>query len=191
MKAIIILLTLMMVLAGLVACGANHNDATISAVQNTTPKNGAEIVAPTLTDKPAQVSPSQAVTVSAAEINLQAGGAAEAEIKIIVADGYHINGNPASADFLRPTELKIESAAEVTVGKPVYPQAGMKKFDFNDEPISVYEGTITIKLPVRANKTVALGKTVLRGTVLAQPCRDNACFPSRTVEILLPVQITR
>lgn len=178
-------------LAGLAACGTNYNDAKISAVQNTTPKNAAEIVAPTPTDKPAQVSPSQAVTVSAAKINLQAGGAAEAEIKIIVADGYHINANPASADFLRPTELKIESAAEITVGNPVYPKAEMKKFDFNDAPISVYEGTIIIKLPVRASKTAVIGKTILRGTILAQPCSNNACFPSRTIEILLSVQITK
>jgi uncharacterized protein len=194
MKRKIILPTLLLsLLVGLAACGANNNEAKISAVQNTGVPSANETVAPSQSpsEKPTQVSPSQAVTASAAEINLRADDAAEAVIKIIVADGYHINGNPASEDYLRPTELKIESAAKITVGKPIYPKAEMKKFDFNDKPISVYEGTVIVKLPIRVGKTAAIGRTVLRGTIQAQPCNDNACFPSRTVEIVLPVQVTQ
>lgn len=194
MKLKIILPTLLLsVSVGFAACGANNNDAKISIVQNTGVSGVNETVTPSQApnDKPTQVSPSQAVTAFAAGINLRAGDAAEAEIKIIVADGYHINANPASENYLRPTELKIESTAKLTVGKPVYPKAEMKKFDFNDKPISVYEGTVIIKIPLRADKTVVKGETVLRGTVQAQPCNDNACFPTRTVEILLPVQVTK
>lgn len=184
----IILPKLLLLLAGLTACGTNNN-AKISGVQNTSVPSAEESVQqPQLPiEKPERVSPSQAVTASAAEINLRAGEAAEAEIKIIIANGYHINGNPASENYLRPTELKIETAEKITVCKPVYPAAGMKKFDFNEKPISVYEGTISVKLPVRADKT-ATGRVVLRGTIQAQPCNDNACFPPRTVEIFLPVQ---
>jgi uncharacterized protein len=193
MRQKIILPTLLLALVELAACGTNNNSAKISAVQNTVARSANEVVVqPQLpSEKPGQVSPSQAVTASAAEINLRAGDAAEAEIKIIVAGGYHINGNPASEDYLRPTELKIETAAKITVGKPVYPKTEMKKFNFNDKPISVYEDTVIIKLPVRADKTATIGQTILRGTIQAQPCNDNACFPTRNIELLLPVQVTR
>lgn len=193
MKQKIILPTLLLALVGLAACGTNDNDAKISAAQNTVASGANEtVLQPQFQDeKPAQVSPSQAVTASAPEINLRAGDAAEAEIKIIVAGGYHINGNPASEDYLRPTELKLEPAAKITVGKSVYPKAEMKKFDLNEKPISVYEGTVVIKLTVRADKTAAVGQTILRGKIQAQPCSDNACFPPRTIEVFLPVQVTR
>lgn len=194
MKLKIILPTLLLsVLVGLAACGTNNNDAKFSAVQNAVAPSANQTVALSQVpnDKPTQVSPSQAVTASAAEINLRAGDTAKAEIKIIVADGYHINGNPASEDYLRPTELEIESAAEITVGKPVYPKAAMKKFDFNEKPISVYEGTVILKVRLQADKSAAIGRSVLHGAIQAQPCNDNACFPRRTVKISLPIQVVR
>jgi hypothetical protein len=79
----------------------------------------------------------------------------------------------------------------VTLGKFVYPAGKMQKFNFAEEPISVYEGTIPVTFTIRADKTIEAGQIVLRGKVRAQPCNESACFPSRTVEFSLPIQITR
>jgi DsbC/DsbD-like thiol-disulfide interchange protein len=139
-----------------------------------------------------KVSPSEAVKVRASEITAQAGGeSAEAVVEIVVAHGFHINTNPASNNYLIATELKIEPMSGVTLGKFVYPAGKMQKFIFAEEPISVYEGTIPVTFTIRADKTIEAGQIVLRGKVRAQPCNESACFPSRTVEFSLPIQITR
>jgi len=179
-------------LAAGTACETSRNEAKVAAVQNTGAASANETALQTSSsNETPSVSPSQAVTVSAAEISLRAGEKAEAVVAVIVADGYHINGNPASEDYLRPTELKLEPAAEINLGKFVYPPAEMKKFDFAEKPISVYEGTVNIKIPIQTNKNAKPGRTVLRGTVRAQPCNDSACFPSRTIEVYLPIQLTQ
>lgn len=100
-----------------------------------------------------KVSPSEAVKVRASEITAQAGGeSAEAVVEIVVAHGFHINTNPASNNYLIATELKIEPMTGVTLGKFVYPAGEMGKFNFAEEPISVYEGTIPVKFTIPLTK---------------------------------------
>lgn len=179
-----------LILAGITACGTVQRDAKVSAVQIPVVSSANEAVPQPSGKVPQQVSPSESVKVRAAEISVQAGKSAEATIEVIVADGYHINANAASFNYLRPTELKIEPQTKITFGKFIYPKGEMRKFDFTEEPISVYEGTIVIKIPIRAGKYAEFEQTVLRGSVQAQPCNDSACFPSRTIEFSLPIQIT-
>jgi hypothetical protein len=95
-------------LAGTTACGAAQNDAKISVVQNPVVSTANETVTRLSSESPPQVSPSESVKVRTAEIRVQAGESAKATVQVIVADSYRINANPASYDYLRPTELKIE-----------------------------------------------------------------------------------
>lgn len=97
-----------LILAGTTACGAAQNDAKISVVQNPVVSTANETVTRLSSESPPQVSPSESVKVRTAEIRVQAGESAKATVQVIVADSYRINANPASYDYLRPTELKIE-----------------------------------------------------------------------------------
>lgn len=66
---------------------------------------------------PQKISPSEAVKVRASEIKVRASSeSAEAVVEIVVADGFRINTNPASSDYLIATELKIEPATSITIG---------------------------------------------------------------------------
>lgn len=180
------------VAAGLTACAAAQQTTPISNRQDSIVSNASE-TAPKPSESPQKISPSEAVKVRADEIKLPAGGesAMQAVVEIIVAEGFHINANPASNAYLIATELKIEPPPNITLGKFVYPAGKMQKFSFAEDPISIYEGMIPVKFSIRADKTVKTGQIVLRGKVRAQPCNDSACFPPRTVEFSLPVQITR
>lgn len=180
------------VAAGLTACAAAQQTTPISNRQDSIVASANE-AAISPSESPQKVSPSEAVKVRAAEIKMPAGGesAVQAVVEIVVAEGFHINTNPASNAYLIATELSIEPATGITLGKFVYPAGVMKKFGFAEEPISVYEGMIPVKFSIRADKTVKTGQIVLHGKVRAQPCNDSACFPPRTVEFSLVVQITR
>ncbi|MFQ5349847.1 MAG: thioredoxin domain-containing protein, partial [Thermoanaerobaculia bacterium] len=60
------------------------------------------------------------------------------EVRLKIADGWHVNANPASMEFLVPTRL----------GGPVrhvaYPAGERQRFAFADEELAVYSGAVAI-----------------------------------------------
>ena len=134
--------------------------------------------------------PADVVRASAVETAIEAGGATEASVRLNIASGYHINANPPSFAYLKATELQVEAVPGIVVGKPVYPQAVMKKFTFaQDQPLAVYEGEVEIKLPLRADNKAAKGALNLEATLRIQACDDQACYPPRTVKLTIPVKV--
>lgn len=134
--------------------------------------------------------PSQdVVTVSASETEIRAGGEAEAEIRLDIADGFHVNANPPSDKFYIGTEVEAQAEGGVTPGRPIYPPAVTQKFEFSEKPLAVYEGEAVIKLPLKADGAAEKGRRKLRARVRVQPCNDRECFPPRTLETELPVTV--
>lgn len=158
---------------------ANNNTATTTAA---TPSASASPA--TVTKTP----PANIVTASVDEVQLSQGGEAIAAVEVRIADGYHINGNPASK-YQIATTLSIEPGGGITVSQPQYPPYLTKKFSFSPEPITVYEGQATIKVQLKAAADAAKGAQTLRAKVRVQPCDDQACYPPRNIETTLPVII--
>ena len=150
--------------------------------------DGAAKIAPSASPASANP-PADIVRADASEVEVRAGGAGEATVQVIIADGYHVNANPATHSFLIPTKLDVTAENGITTGAPVYPAPLTKKFAFDEKPLAVYEGTATIRLPVAAGATVPKGAHTLRAKLRVQPCDDNACFPPRTVETSIPVKV--
>lgn len=134
------------------------------------------------------MAPADVVQASALEVELKAGGTAEAVVRVKIAEGYHINGNPASK-FQIATALEVGAGDGLNAGKPVYPPSMTKEFEFSKEPLQVYEGEAVIKLPLRAEASAAKTSRVLRGKLKVQPCNNKVCFPPRTLDVSLPVTV--
>ncbi len=64
-----------------------------------------------------------------------------------------------------------------------------RKLGFAEQPLSVYEGSAVIKLPLRADKSAAKGRHTLRAKVRVQPCNDQACLQPRDLDAAIPVTI--
>ncbi|MFN2455116.1 MAG: protein-disulfide reductase DsbD domain-containing protein [Pyrinomonadaceae bacterium] len=130
------------------------------------------------------------VRAEAQAIEATAGNPAEATVRVLIAENYHINANPPSLPHLIPTELKIEAEGGISAaGAPVYPSSVTKKFAFAEQPIKVYEGVAIIKLPLRIDASATKGAHQLHGKLRAQPCDNQACYPPRTVETMIPVNV--
>src|SRR5206468_13045363 len=56
-------------------------------------------------------------------------------------DGFHINANPASFDYLIPTTLNVTDQTPLRV---IYPQPVSFRPKFDDQVLDVYEGTVRI-----------------------------------------------
>ncbi|MBX5479972.1 MAG: hypothetical protein IRZ19_12985 [Pyrinomonas methylaliphatogenes] len=150
------------------------------------------LLQPSCTRKMESPTPKRAsdiVRVEVTPIEMRAGDRAEAKIKVIVADGYHINANPPTYDYLKATELQVSSTDSIAAGPPVYPPAIKRKFSFAPDPLAVYEGADTvIKLPLRAAQT-ARGKVELEARLRAQACDDQTCYPPREIRFAIPITV--
>ncbi|GIV08697.1 MAG: thiol:disulfide interchange protein [Fimbriimonadales bacterium] len=103
---------------------------------------------------------------------------------------YHVNANPASEDYLIPTELKIEAGKGYRVGKIQYPKPKEKAFAFSEgKPIKILEGRTPIKFQITLDKNIPKRPMTIKATLRYQACDDNACYPPRTapIEIKIPV----
>lgn len=61
-------------------------------------------------------------------------------VVIDVAEHWHINANPASAEGLIPTTLTLQPPASIVIDRITYPKGTRTKVAWNDEPVALYAG---------------------------------------------------
>jgi len=114
-------------------------------------------------------------------------------VAVRVEDGWHINSNKPSFEYLIATRVEFEkdpATAGISLGEPVYPAHVDRTFSFTDgKPLRVYEGTVLIGLTATAARDLAAGERRLRATLTAQACNDNSCLaPAKMpVEFVVPI----
>ncbi|HEX8129493.1 MAG TPA: protein-disulfide reductase DsbD domain-containing protein [Pyrinomonadaceae bacterium] len=181
-------LVLVALSTALSACGGNPS--TTNAPVNSTNAANASARSNANAATNAPKSPLEGIVKTIAEnVEVRAGGATEASVRLIIADGYHVNANPATERFLIPTSLEVKSEAGITVDKIVYPKPLTKKFPFAEVPLAVYEGDARITMTVRVPQGTAPGQHALAARLRVQPCDDEKCYPPTTVETSIPVTI--
>ncbi|MDT7779735.1 MAG: hypothetical protein QOC99_2247 [Acidobacteriota bacterium] len=169
------------------ACGGGTTNAPGVAASSSAPSP--QTNAPALTTPTPDAPQTQKVTATVEETKLNAGGAGVANLTLDIAEGYHIHANPASDKFYVATEVRAEPQEGVTPGKPVYPSALTKKFEFSNTPLAVYEGHAVIRLPLRADKNAVKGRHSFRAKIRLQPCNDQVCLPPREIDASIPLTI--
>ena len=130
------------------------------------------------------------LAIKAAPMTVAAGGRAVAALDLTVAPGWHINANPPSPDYMIATEVTLAPAAGITAGKPVYPAGQKLKVSFDESAISVFSGTLTVRVPVSAGANATPGVHTLEGHVRFQSCNDQLCLAPASVKFELPVTVT-
>jgi DsbC/DsbD-like thiol-disulfide interchange protein len=133
--------------------------------------------------------PADIVRAESESVEIAAGGAADAVVLLTIMDGYHINANPATLSYQIATQVNVEPSEGLTVGQPVYPSSMMRKFAFEPQPFAVYEGKASIKLPLKAEAGATKGAHTLKAKVRVQACDDQACYPPRTLNTSIPVNV--
>lgn len=132
--------------------------------------------------------PADVVRASVPQVELTTGTSAEALVTVKIATGFHINGNPSSK-YQIATALSVDPKGGVTAGNATYPPSATKTFSFSPDPIKVYEGEVVIKQPLRAEPGATKGNQTLQAKLKVQPCDDNVCYPPRTLEVSIPINV--
>jgi hypothetical protein len=113
------------------------------------------------------------------------------EIAVVaeIMSGFHVNSNKPSEDYLIATEVKPEFPAGFKVLSRTYPPGQMKSFQFAKKKLSVYEGTVTLRMKLQAPADASLGATKLPIILRYQACNDSTCLPPVRLPVPLEIEI--
>ena len=99
-------------------------------------------------------------------------------VTLAVDPGYHINANPASLDYLIPTTVRLSGAANAKI---TYPPGQILKPKFLPEGISVYRGSVPIKIELPRGSFVSARHSPL--SIEVQACTQDLCLPPAAISV--------
>jgi len=111
-----------------------------------------------------------------------------AKLAVSLGAGYHINSNAPHETYLIPLKLTW-TAAPLEVEAVAYPKPHDEKYQFSDQPLSVLTGNFEIATKFKVPADAASGPAILTGKLRYQACNNTMCFPPKTVEVKLPLDI--
>ena len=124
-----------------------------------------------------------------ARVELKKGGTADLSLQAAILRGYHVNSSKPLEDYLIPSRVELQSD-EFELEEAKFPEGELKAFDFSEEKMSVYEGTLRVPLRLRARKGTAAGAYTAEVTFYYQACNDRLCLrpAKRTATLTLKLQ---
>ena len=136
-----------------------------------------------------QIASVDVVKAAPEEVTLSPGGSADARVRLTIDKGFHVNANPPSFPYLKPTELEVKPDSGISISFTKYPDPLTKSFEFAEKPLAVYEGETLITVRLKADRTAKAGRTNLAATLRVQACDEKVCYAPGTKEIQIPVVV--
>jgi thiol:disulfide interchange protein DsbD len=129
------------------------------------------------------------VQVTAAPVTVPAGGRVPARVALKVREGWHINANPPSLDYMIPTVVSLTAADGIKAAAAAYPAPRKQKLSFEENPLLVYDGEAVVTLPLVVDAGAPQGSHTLRGRVSFQSCNDQVCLAPANIPFELVVTV--
>ena len=111
------------------------------------------------------------------------GSSFQIAVVMKIRPGFHVNAREKSADYLIATDLKSDLPAGFQAGEVSYPKGTLEKFSFSKTPLNVYQGTVTVRLPLTALPTAPLGAQHIPLKLRYQACSTEICLPPVTLNL--------
>ena len=130
--------------------------------------------------------------VSAPLPSIERGKSGTVDLRFHIANGFHINSNKPTEEFMIPTALHMGAITDIVIGKIEYPPGKDVSFEFApDQKLNVYSGSFNVGVDVRPLHTVIPGKYAMRGSLKYQACDNRACYPPKQVPVLFEVRVVK
>lgn len=189
---VVVLVVILAVAAGVV--GWSLQSASPPATADTEVLPGAADVGATASNGMAGAGGAMPETASQVRIQawfpgpVAADGTRSLSVRLHIADGWHVNANPASLDFLIPTAVKAEADKQPLALQTSYPAGIKSDVRLGDTDIKVYENDTVIRSELSAAAVAAAADAGgLRVLVTAQACSDKGiCLPPSVMKTHLP-----
>jgi hypothetical protein len=116
--------------------------------------------------------------------------AVKTTIPVSVREGYHVNSNTPSEEYLIPLKLTWTSTGALEGGTVTYPKPLLEKFDFSEgKPISVYMGNFDLVANFKVAANAPAGPGMATGKLKYQACSTKACYPPKTIDVNVSYQV--
>jgi len=129
------------------------------------------------------------VTVYNEYESVPAGEFFKIAVMLDIQEGWKINANQPTEDFLIGTELNLESKEGFVIADMRYPNGKMLDVDFAENAIKIYEKKTPVFVKFRSSGNLAPGEYTLNGTVRVQACDDQVCLAPSNIDVSIPVEI--
>ena len=123
-------------------------------------------------------------------IAAKAGSTAEVKLPVQLREGYHVNSNMPPDPYLIPLRLTWDPGP-ITVAEVVYPKPETRKVDFFAGQLPVFSGHFELVTRFKVAASVPPGLVNIAGKLRYQACNDRMCLPPKTIDITVPVSVSR
>ena len=103
--------------------------------------------------------------------------------------GFHVNAREKSAEYLIATDLRAEVPAGFKIGEVAYPKGELHTFTFSKTPLNVYQGKVTLRLPLTALSSAPVGSQQIPLKLRYQACSTEICLPPVTIGLQATIDI--
>jgi hypothetical protein len=112
------------------------------------------------------------------------------EVRLTIPEGWHLNSHRPLQEYLRPTELRLETGVTYRLLRVEYPDGETVTLPFDPQPLSVYQGTVTLIVEVETPPGLGGGGVTIPLLVSYQACSDRECLPPAEARVEVPVSVT-
>jgi uncharacterized protein len=109
--------------------------------------------------------------------------------RLEVREGHHISSHTPYAEHLAPTRLEITLPEGFRLVRLRYPPGRDHTLPFQDDPLSVYSGTVLVGADLEAAPDAEAGRYTLEAQLRLQPCDDQQCFPPMEARMRIPIAV--
>ena len=120
----------------------------------------------------------------------RAGASVEVKLPLQLREGYHVNSNMPPDPYLIPLKLSWD-AGPFTAFEVIYPKPVQLKLGFWPTPVPVFTGKFELTTRFKVAASVPPGLVNLPGKLRYQACNDRMCLPPKTIDLTLPVSVSR
>jgi len=108
-------------------------------------------------------------------------------VQLNVQKGWHVNASKGLPEGFVPASVKDSNGSPVagfraTTGTP-------KALAGSSQPFPVYEGSVTLFVPVRISDGTKPGPMTLRYGLEIQACDDHMCLPPAVLPVFVPIRV--
>ena len=133
---------------------------------------------------------SQTVSGSIGNGTVKRGTTASGTVVLEIPKELHVNSNKPYSEYLIPTTVEV-SGNGVEVGPVAFPEGIDKKFQFSENLLSIYEGTVAFPFEVTIPKNYRGSTVNVTAIVRYQACTDEVCYPPRRKEVTLTAKVRK
>ncbi len=117
------------------------------------------------------------------------GATARVGVWLTIEEGWHTNSHEPTFEYLIPTEVRLSVPEGWTVAGVDYPEGELKTFSFEEQPLSVYEGEVSIVARIEVPAAAPSGPVDASVAVTYQACDDRSCLAPVTTRQPLELRV--